>query len=119
MQRKIATTALIFSCGLSSQVFAGAFEIKTSEGTLPKKETKRPLSLPKDLLKIDLDTSYTHWLAGFNSLGLNNCDPLVTSSCSTQTPSFMIDVPGGDPAAGSEAHTVLDKQLIKLNVDYG
>jgi hypothetical protein len=120
MQRKIATAALFLSCGVTGQAFAGAFQVKTSQGTLPKKESKRPLSLPRALLRMDLSTSYTRGLTGFNSTGLNNCDPLLPgSTCADQTPSFMLYVPGGDPASGSAAHNYVDTQVTKLDVSYG
>jgi hypothetical protein len=120
MQRKIATAALFFSCGIAGQAFAGAFQVKTSQGTLPKKETKRPLSLPRALLRMDLSTSYTRGLTGFNSTGLNDCDPLLPgSTCTDQTASFMLYVPDGNPAEGSAAHNYVDTQVTKLDVGYG
>jgi hypothetical protein len=122
MQRKIATAALFLSAGITGQAFAGGFDVKTSQGTLPKKESKRPLSLPRALLKLDISTSYMHGITGFNNNGLNGCDPVLGEGCEGspgETSSFMLYIPGGDVNAGSLAHNFVDIQTHKLDVGYG
>jgi hypothetical protein len=119
MQRKIASAALFLSCGMTWQAFAGAFQVKTSHGTWAKKENQRPLSLTRQLLKMDLSTSYTRGLTGFNSTGLNGCDPLLDASCADQSSSFLLFVPNGDVTAGSLAHNFVDTEVTRLDIGYG
>src|SRR5262249_50801822 len=112
MQRRIGVAALLVCCGLYGKAYAGAFQIKTSQGTLPKKENLRPLSLPRQLLKLDVSFEGTNGLSGFNNHGQDGCDPVLTSGqplpgCDLSqgdTPSFLLTIPDGDVTKGSVAH---------------
>lgn len=130
MRRPVGLLALLVCGGISTEVFAGAFEVKTSQGELPQKENERPLALPKALLRVEINFDGTQGLAGFNNNGKSNCDPFLApgEGCGpTDTPSFLLTILNGNIGANINnpnignilAYNRVDSLVTHINAQYG
>jgi hypothetical protein len=114
LQRRIATAALFFFLG-TGQAFAGAFQVKTQQGTLSRKENERPISLPRALLKLDVSFEVLEGVSGFNDTGDNGCDPLTEQGCGDTSSFLLVRSNQGAPLGRNQ----VTQFITHFNIGYG